>query len=249
MTSHSGPVWLSAFMDFAPGEFASGAGFWRTATGYELDAIDSDFSLLRPRTGDGYLGVHRLTEGHSQLHLDVHVPDVAAATETALALGAKMVDHSQPDYLMLASPAQIGFCLVALPAEEVPTAQSWPDGHVSRVGQACLDIPGASYSAEVWFWAGLLGGEWQQPDPEDPLTLRVADGMAFDLRLQPSLFASFPMGHLHIVTDNRAAEVERLVAAGAVVRAVREHTSVLEPPGGLPVCVMDQSRDEILSRR
>ena len=78
--------------------------------------------------------------------------------------------------------------------------------------------------------------------------MRSADGLAFDLRLQPSQFADVPMGHLHIVTDDRAAEVARLVEAGAVVRAVREHTSVLEPPGGLAVCVVDQERDEILCR-
>lgn len=245
MTSHSGPVWLSAFLDFAPGEFASGASFWRAATGYELAALESDFSALRPAAGDAYLGVHRLEVGHSQLHLDVHVGDVVATSETALALGAKVVDDSHPDYLMLASPAEIGFCLVGQLASRVPTAQTWPQGHSSRVGQACLDIPGAVYDAEVKFWAGLLGGEWKQPEPQDPLVFRAASGLAFDLRLQPSLFATFPMGHLHIVTDDRAAEVERLVAAGAVVRAVREHTSVLEPPGGLPVCVMDQPRDEL----
>lgn len=241
-------MWLSAFLDLAPGKFAVGASFWQAATGYQLDAVDPDYSLLQPDVGDGYLGVYRLSEGLPRLHLDVHVVDSAAAFERAAALGASLVDQSYPGYLMMTSPGGVGFCLLTQAAATVPAAKSWPSGHLSRVGQVCLDIPGASYATEVDFWGQLLGGDWQQPDAGDPLVLRPADGFAFDLRLQPSQFADMPMGHLHIVTDDRPAEVARLVEAGAVVRAVREHTSVLEPPGGLAVCVVDQDRDEILWR-
>lgn len=245
------PHWLSVFLDFAPSEFETGVAFWRSATGYELSArrgSAGEFATLLPADGHDYLRVQRLGEGLTRLHLDLHVEVPGTAAETAGALGAELVDATPHGYSVMRSPAGVVFCLVGHPSSVVPALTRWADGHHSRVGQVCLDIPGAGYEREVVFWRDLLGGAWTQPDPDDPLVIRAAGEFAVDLRLQPSRFATEPMGHLHLVTDDRDAEVDRLIDAGAVIRAVRETAIVLEPPGGVPLCVVDLERDGIVCR-
>lgn len=248
LTGVARPYWLSVFLDFAPSEFDAGAAFWHSATGYLLSdrrGGADEFATLVPAEGDDYLRVQRLGEGLTRLHLDVHVAEPWAAAEAAASLGAELVDASPHGYFVMRSPAGVVFCLVGHPSSVVPGLMQWPDGHHSRVGQVCLDIPRAGYDREVRFWRDLLGGEWVQPDPGDPLVVRGAGEFAVDLRLQPSMFASHPLGHLHIVTDDRIAEVDRLVDAGAVIRAAREAAIVLEPPGGVPLCVVDLQRGGI----
>ncbi len=239
------PNWLSVFLDFAPAEFEAGVGFWRSATGYALSGrrgVAEEFATLVPADGSDYLRVQRLGDGLTRLHLDVHVDEPWPAAEIAVALGAELVDAPEHGYFVMRSPAGVVFCLVGPASPEVPQITPWPDGHQSRVGQVCFDVPGAGYDREVRFWSDLLGGDWVQPDPADPLVIRGAGEFAVDLRLQPSRFASHPLGHLHIITDDRVAEVDRLVGAGAVIRAAREAATVLEPPGGIPVCVVDLQR-------
>lgn len=245
------PNWLSVFLDFASTEFAAGTRFWSAATGYALSpprGESDEFATLVPPDGHDFLRVQRLGDGLSRVHLDVHVAEPVLVAEAVEAIGATLVHSSPHGYVVMRSPAGVVFCLVRHSSVVVPPLAAWPDGHHSRVGQVCLDIPGAEYTREVAFWRELLGGDWTRPDPTDPLVFREAGEFAVDLRLQPSQLASDPLGHLHIVTDDRSAEVERLVEAGAVVRAAREAAIVLEPPGGVPVCVVDLLRDGIACR-
>jgi hypothetical protein len=71
-------TWVSAFLSFADGDYEAGVRLWRKLTGYPLSE------------DGGFLGVRRLDSGPSGVHLDVHVPDVAAAVGQIRRLGASI---------------------------------------------------------------------------------------------------------------------------------------------------------------
>lgn len=236
------PSWLTVFIDFPPSEFAVGKDFWRTATGYRLSdsrGENDQFATLLPPSGDAYVRVQRLEEGSTRLHLDVHVADPWEAAVVAEELGAELIDENHHSYVVLRSPAGFVFCLVTPDGTVVPDAAHWPTAHSSRITQLCLDVPVADYPAEVLFWQSLLGGQWRVADGEDALAARVAAPQAVSLRLQPARFAQDTTGHLHLTSDDRTAEVSRLVAAGAVQRVERPTWTVLEAPGGMALCVVE----------
>lgn len=240
------PRWLTAFIDFPASEFDAGTQFWLAATGYGLSTPrgeQSEFATLVPPDGDDYLRVQRLGDGPTRLHLDVHVDDPWTVAEQAEAAGATLVDSSQHSYVVLRSPAGIVFCLVTQRLAGVPAASGWPGGHDSRVDEVVFDIPGADLAAELAFWKALAGGSWRAVDGDYPFEARSPDAWALRLRLQPAAIAKAPVGHLHLRTADRAAEVARLVAAGAVVTAVRAGWTVLSAPGGMSLCVLETSGD------
>jgi hypothetical protein len=133
------------------------------------------------------------------------------------------------------------FCLVGAPLAGVPSAAGWPEGHDSRVDEVVFDIPGPDLDAELAFWRKLAGGEWRAVGGDYPFEARSPDGWPLRLRLQPAAIAKAPVGHLHIRTADRAAEVARLVASGAVVIAVRDGWTVMSAPGGMSLCVLERS--------
>jgi hypothetical protein len=236
------PRWLTAFIDFPASEFDAGTRFWLAATGYTRSASrggQDEFATLVPAHGDGYLRVQRLGDGPTRLHLDVHVDDPWAAAEQAEAAGAEIVDTSQHSYVVLRSPAGIAFCLVTQQLADVPTPTGWAGGHESRVDEVVFDVPADHLDAELRFWKALAGGEWRAVGGDYPFEARVPDGWALRLRLQAAAIARTPVGHLHIRTADRVAEVARLVEAGAVVTAVRAGWTVLSGPGGMSLCVLE----------
>lgn len=240
------PRWLTAFIDFPASEFDAGTQFWLAATGYRLSAPrgeQAEFATLVPPDGDDYLRVQRLGDGPTRLHLDVHVDDPWAVAEEAEAAGAVLVDSTQHSYVVLRSPAGIVFCLVTQQFADVPAAARWPGGHHSRVDEVVFDIPAGDLDAELGFWRTLAGGEWRAVGGDYPFEARAADAWALRLRLQPAAVARAPVGHLHVRTIDRSAEVARLVASGAVVTAVRNGWTVLSAPGGMSLCVLESSSE------
>jgi hypothetical protein len=240
------PRWLTAFIDFPASEFEAGTRFWLAATGYRLSdsrGEQAEFASLLPTDGDDYLRVQRLGDGPTRLHLDVHVDDPWAVAEQAEAAGAELVDAGQHSYVVLRSPAGIVFCLVTQRLAATPAATSWDGGHDSRVDEVVFDIPADDLAAELAFWKALAGGDWWAVEGSYPFEARPADGWALRLRLQPAAIARTPVGHLHIRTADRAAEVARLVGAGAVVTAVRDGWTVMAGPGGMSLCVLETSGD------
>lgn len=241
------PFWLTVFLDFPAAEFDAGVAFWREGTGYSLSGPRGDldeFASLTPSAGDSFLKVQRLGEGPTRLHLDLHVADPWASAEAAEANGAELIEESSHGYFVLRSPAGFTFCLVAHQAAEVPAAVSWPDGHRSRVSRFCLDVPRKRYAAEVSFFQRLLGGWWLEVEQPETALYPAGDG-PLDVRLQPAELATEVTSHLHIVTDDRAAEVKRLVGLGAIERASRASKSILEVPGGTALCVVALEADEL----
>ena len=240
--SQGTPFWLTAFADFPAPEFDAGVEFWVGATGHRLSERRGrfdEFASLLPATGDEYLRVQRLGDGPTRVHLDLHVEDPWTVAEAAESSGARLVADSGHGYLIMASPAGQVFCLVTATFGTVPEPWGWPGGHSSRVTEVCLDVPAARYPAEVRFWKSLLGGEWAARGGDDPLVRRAPGDWAIGLLLQPAVIAPEVAGHLHVSTDDRSAEVGRLTALGAQVRATRQGWTVMEAPGGLSLCVLD----------
>lgn len=241
------PFWLTVFIDFPASEFDAGTAFWVAGTGYARSplrgALD-EFATLVPAGGDEYVKVQRLGEGATRLHLDLNVKDPWAVAEAAESHGAELVAESGHGYIVLRSPAGLTFCLVRHPAAVVPEPMTWSSGHRSRVSQVCLDIPRGLFDVEVLFWQVMLAGEWRLSDGPDPFAFRRASGLPLELRLQPSDLVLAASGHLHLTTDDRAAEVDRLISAGAVQRSVRESLTVLEAPGGMTLCVLEAGRGQ-----
>ena len=245
--SGAAPFWLTVFLDYPAGEFDAGVGFWCAATGYALSVPrgeSGEFATLVPPSGDDFLKVQRLGDGATRLHLDVHVDDPWSRAEALEAAGGELVEESPHGYVVMRSPAGFTFCLVRHPSSRVAPVTRWPAGHHSRVSRFCLDVPRKRYAEEVAFFQELLGGEWVEVD-EPETALRPAAGWPLDVRLQPAEVASTVTSHLHIATDDLAAEVERLESSGARARAVRTGKAILEAPGGSALCVVEISADEL----
>lgn len=244
MDGSTRPFWLTAFIDYPAAEFQRGREFWTRVTGWPLSATrgeHEEFVSLVPPDGADYLRLQRLGGGRTRLHLDVHVPDPTEAALLAQQRGASVTRQIGPGLIIMASPAGFEFCLVRQQRSGRPEPARWPDGHRSRVSQICLDIPAERYPAEVAFWADTLGCD-AVPSRRRPEFTRLAVNGSFPFEiLTQRLQLSREMGaHLDLGTDDRPAEVARLQAEGAVVRAVRESWTVLEAPGGMAFCVLDR---------
>ena len=98
------------------------AAFRSELLGVEIHHTEDDWISLRS-AGDGHprIAFQRVPEGKiakNRLHLDVWVPDIEAATEAAVALGAirlgVLVGESPEPFQVMADPAGNEFCLVHL---------------------------------------------------------------------------------------------------------------------------------------
>lgn len=238
------PFWLSAFLDFAPDEFAKAVEFWRAITGYDLSPTrgdDGEFATLIPPDGDGFLRVQRLREGPSRIHLDVHVTDVDAGADRAVRLGAR-VTARPGGYAVLRSPGGLTFCLVSHRAAVRPAPTTWPDGFTSLVDQVCLDIPAAVHDVEIAFWHDLTGWElWHSPYADEFHSLVRPSGFPLRLLLQRlGDTDGLVRAHLDIATTDRAAATACHVRLGATIQQENELWTVLTDPVGAAYCLTDR---------
>jgi hypothetical protein len=215
-------TWVSAFLDFADSDYDAGLTLWRELTGYSLSPDDGH---LRAQQGAGPSGVQ----------LDVHVPDLAAASDHAGRLGATL-DGSGAGR----SPGGLPFRLVgdSAPLSSVPSR--WPGGHSSLVDQVSIDIPQEHWEVESAFWAGITGWETQTlPGLSEYAFLIRPPGAPLRIILQR---LGEPTGtvraHLDWAVSDRAKETERHVAAGARVVQVNPIWTVLD--GVVTYCVTDR---------
>jgi catechol 2,3-dioxygenase-like lactoylglutathione lyase family enzyme len=100
------------------------ARFYQRLLGWPLGSDDPDWASVRPEGGGAGLSF-QLEEHHvrpvwpagdgdprMQMHLDIEVDDLAAATEHALAVGAELADFQpQDDVRVCFDPAGHPFCL------------------------------------------------------------------------------------------------------------------------------------------
>jgi hypothetical protein len=233
------PYWVTAFLDQPADVHHVAVEFWVGVTGSSLSAArgdDGEFATLVPPSGDPHLRVQRLGSGPARVHLDLHVPVPREAADRAASLGAAEV--ADLGYVVMTSPAGVVFCLVTHPASSPAPPASWPGGR-SQVDQVCVDAPPSTFDAELAFWEALTG--WSRTPTGSPEFERLdGDGQPLRMLLQ-RLDDDGPAGvHLDLAADDRAAEVARHVALGAVVEGSGDGFTVLVDPAGRRYCVTDR---------
>lgn len=234
------PFWVSAFLDFAPGDLERGARFWCGVTGYELSprrGADDEFATLVPPDGDDHLRVQGLADGDGRIHLDLHVVNPTHAAEAAIELGAHVLVRHEDGYVVLRSPGGFVFCFVAHAAARRPAPATWPGGR-SMVDQVCLDIPPSAYDVEAEFWRAVTGWGVDPDVSREFARFDVPDEQPLRWLLQrlddeaPAVSA-----HLDLSSDDREAEVARHVALGATRGSDHEEWTVLTDPVGTTYCI------------
>jgi len=119
--------------------------------------------------------------------------------------------------------------------------------HRSRIGVVLIDHPADRFDAAADFWTTARGGKRGASDSDaeaspyqslEPLPGRVM------LDLQRTGTGTAPRVHLDIETDDVEAEVARLAALGARVKArIRNHV-VMQAPSGHAFCVVPSRRSD-----
>ncbi len=245
--------WVDAFLDVPAAQAARVRAFWSAVTGWPESPARGDrgqFRSLVPPAGRPCLRVQELEEG-PRVHVDLMSGAQAADGQRLEALGAQRV-MTVGEMPILRSPGSQVLCLVPddEPRPPVPRrerAATWPGGHRSRVTHVCLDVPGEVYDEELAFWTAATG--WSASPASRPeyafLTppgFGADDAPALRLLLQRlDGVREQARAHLDIGADDIGAEVDRLLALGAVDEGPVATWHVLrDPVVGLPFCVTDQ---------
>ena len=114
----------------------------------------------------------------------------------------------------------------------------------------CLDFPAESYDAARAFWTTAFGGSSRPAKYFPEYTVLENHASLTNVYLQ-QLGSGAPRMHFDIESDDQAAEVARLVAAGAEI--VEEHPdatntmgdwTVLRDPAGVQFCVVKADVDD-----
>lgn len=245
-----GMTWLHAVIDVPSVHHAAAADFWKAALGWPLGSPWDGHPELRsfePPDGTAYLHLQQI-DGPPRVHIDVAAEDPNATVADAVELGAGRVaehDHWQT----LLSPGGLPFCVVRSGRHDTPPPVTWPGGQRSRMVQVCIDSPRAAHEQEVRFWSALLGGRFS-PSPAPEFAGKWHDdGSPLQLLFQRLGDEEGPVrAHLDHGSDNRAAEVGRLVALGAADVAPGRGWHVLRDPTGQVFCVTDNSPEALLHR-
>lgn len=233
-------MWVTAFLDWPPDSFDRGTYFWARLTGWGLSPArgrHDEFATLEPPSGDSYLKVQRLGDGPARVHVDVHVPDLPAASRRAQELGAEVLDdtYGEDGFVALRSPGGVVHCVNAEPRSEAPGPTEWL-GHSSRVHTVVLDLPADAFEADCSYWAALTGAEYRGFE-EFPDFGRLV-GLDSPLRvLLQRIGSGGPGAHLDVAASDREAEVRRHVTLGATVEQPFEHWTVMRDPTGRRYCV------------
>ncbi len=234
------PFWVSAFLDFAPGDVDRGVRFWEGVTGYSLSprrGVDGEFATLVPPEGDDYLRVQALASGAGRLHLDLHVDSPTVAAEGAVEAGAHVLVRHELGYVVLRSPGGFVFCFVRAQASHRPAPATWPGGR-SMVDQVCLDLPPSAYDSELAFWRTLTGWDLDASVSPEFVRLQPPDSMPLRWLVQRLDDDEAEVrAHFDVAADDREAEVARHVALGATVGARYDWWTVLTDPVGMTYCI------------
>ncbi|NTW40342.1 MAG: hypothetical protein HGA44_10725 [Cellulomonadaceae bacterium] len=216
--------------------------FWRTVTATTSSpprGPEGQFATLVPADGDAFMRVQR-SDAPARVHLDLHVGDVDAELQRAVALGARLLHRES--HAVLVSPGGFTFCLVADRGErERPAPVVTPDGSASLVDQLCLDIPGNLHGTEQAFWTALTGWTHRATSTPGLSVLDRPEGLPLRLLLQQlggDDEGTAVRAHLDLACG---AAVDALVAAhtvlGARVVRVMPGWTTLTDPAGLAYCL------------
>ncbi len=227
------------------------ATFWAEVLGYEAESSDDDAFA----GGDGpELFFKRMPKSPTievPIHLDVNVPDREAEIQRLLAIGAKLVETKTSEagewresHSVLRDPEGNGFCV------QGPDSRK-PHPYIGNVTFSAAE-PRRVLGP---FWCAALG--WpEQEIPNDFLDMLRGAGVDVDREFYSYYATKNPDGtgprllfqrreksrpehypiHLDFSTDDREAEVDRLVGLGATV-VKEDRWTVLRDPEGNPFCV------------
>ena len=220
-------------------EITRDAAFWAHLTGGEL--IEQDDDWITVGTPDGWRLAFQLApdlvpaewpgqEHPQQLHLDVKVPDLAAATADAVANGARLLRENEK-WNTLADPSGHPFDLVRGDDVERPTL--WG---------VAFDVPDARASSQ--FWSALLGvgiaydgEEGAMLDGDRPVLFQVVENYNAPDWPDPS---RPQQGHLDLDVhggDLDAAEEAALALGATRLPGGSQTFRVYADPAGHPFCL------------
>lgn len=238
--------WLTAFLDFPAEQFGAEVTFWRAIAGSTVSpprGAHREFASLEPFNGDPHLAVQRVDDGSGGVHLDVHVPDVPAAGQEAIALGATMI-RDVDDYLIMGSPTGFVFCLVPWHGESVRSRPiRWPGDTKSIIDQICIDVPAARFDIELEFWTSVTGRP--AVGLSDPNLTRIGREPRYALGVILQRTDDPPdsptRAHLDLAATSVDHEVARHEDWGATVRERHPRWTVMSDPVGRLYCITDRN--------
>jgi hypothetical protein len=229
--------WMYLFLDTPAADAAGSWEYWAAVTGSTVSPVrgeHGEYATLLPAHGDAWLKLQAVDEGPGGVHLDLDTDDRAGLVARALELGAT-VQATYHDVVVLRSPAGIVFCAtVGEPGRVERSVDALAD-------QACLDIPPTQFVAEVAFWRDLTG--WAASDITDDdefVSLQRPSGMPVRIMLQRRDDETPASAHVDFATEDRVAQTERHVRAGAEVVSVHAQWTVLRDPVGRIYCLTDR---------
>lgn len=244
--------WLHAVIDVPADRHAAVAAFWEQALGWPAGPAWPGHPELRsfePPRGTPYVHLQQV-DAPPRVHLDLESDDPDATVGRAVDLGAELVaEHDR--WRTLRSPGGLLFCVLAASEHEPPGPTTWPAGHRARMVQVCIDSPRDAHDREVAYWQALLDGRWVR-SPASEFAGKWHDDTGSPLQL---LFQRLdePRGpvraHLDHGTDDRPAEVRRLLDLGATDVGRGRGWHVLRDVAGLVFCVTGNSPELTLRRR
>ncbi|MEO1060865.1 MAG: VOC family protein [Actinomycetota bacterium] len=243
--------WVTAFLDLPAAVVEDGAGFWGAVTATTPSARRGDreeFRTLVPADGDAHLRVQAVADGPGGVHLDLHVDDVEAAADRAVALGAEVV--ARPGHIILRSPGGLPFCAVAHHGEATPPRPISHGGATTRVDQVSIDVPAPRFERECAFWAGLTSWELQASRLSEFAALDRPAGIPWRILLQrlgPDDTGASARAHLDVACGTT---VEAAISHHRSLGARRGSDGVvwttMTDPAGMPYCLTQ--RDPITGR-
>jgi len=233
------------------------AEFWGTLLDYEAAPAGDSWSATDPRGEGTRLRFNRMEKSETievPIHLDINVPDREAELNRILQLGGQLVETRSDSigsfsetWTVMRDPEGNGFCIQSPP-------KTPPHRYIGNVTFSCAEPRQLGA-----FWAEALG--WPEEETDEGFMQQLRDAGVDERELggvyvtrppdggrprflfqrrEKSRPASYPI-HLDFGTDDREAEVERLVRAGASVVETKEGANltftILRDPEGNPFCV------------
>ncbi len=163
--------WTTVFIDRPADRFVTTRDFWSAATATTptpTRGAHDEFVTLLPASGDACLRIQRTLDGSAGSHIDLHVDDVRASTAAATGLGATVVED-RDTMVVMRSPGDLTFCLVAHDGEHERPAPVGAPGARTLVDQASIDVAPDRFERECRFWAELTGWTLRPgPHPSTP---------------------------------------------------------------------------------
>ena len=231
--------------------------FWATLLDYQAAPAGNSWIATDPRGEGTRLLFNQMEKSETievPIHIDINVPDREAELNRILQLGGQLVETRSDSigdfsetWTVMRDPEGNGFCVQSPP-------KTPPHRYIGNVTFSCAEPRQLGA-----FWAEALG--WPEEETDEGLMHQLRDaGVAErDLsgfygtrppnagrprflfqRREKSRPASYPI-HLDFRTDDREAEVERLVRVGASVVETKEGANltftILRDPEGNPFCV------------